>query len=147
MSEPCILTTMTMVYDDRGRILVLERLKQDWPGLTFPGGKVDARESFTEAAIREVREETGLSVKNLQLCGLKQWKSHERYIVIFFKTNDFTGELTSSPEGPVFWIERHELDNYQLAEDFADMVRIFESDSLQEFFYYQEDGLWKYRLL
>lgn len=147
MSEPCILTTMTMVYDDSGRILVLERLKQDWPGLTFPGGKVDHRESFTEAAMREVKEETGLTVKNLQLCGLKQWKSQERYIVIFFKTKHFEGELKSSQEGPVFWIDRQELDKYQLADDFEDMVKIFESDTLQEFFYYEEDGRWKYRLL
>lgn len=147
MSEPCILTTMTMVYDDRGNILVLERVKKDWPGLTFPGGKVDYRESFTEAAIREVKEETGLTVKNLQLCGLKQWKSHERYIVIFFKTNAFSGELKSSAEGAVFWIKRSDLDQYELADDFADMVRIFESDSLQEFFYYEEAGSWKYRLL
>ena len=146
MTEPCILTTMVMVYEGN-RILVMDRRKQDWPGVTFPGGKVMPQESFMESAIREVREETGLMVRNLRLCGLKQWKSDERYIVVFFKTNDYEGEVISSPEGPVFWIERQDLENYTLADDFLDMVRIFESDELTEFYYYQEDGEWKYRLL
>lgn len=146
MAEWCILTTMVMVYDGT-KILVQNRLKKDWPGLTFPGGKVSTKESFMEAAIREVKEETGLTVKDLKLCGLKQWKSDERYLVVFFKTDQYEGELMSSPEGPVFWIERDTLEDYQLADDFLDMVRIFESDELTEFYYYQDDGEWKYRLL
>jgi len=30
---------MCMIYDDKGNILVQDRLKKDWPGVTFPGGK------------------------------------------------------------------------------------------------------------
>lgn len=146
LAEMVILTTMVMIYDGT-KILVQNRLSKDWPGVTFPGGKVEPRESFMEAAIREVKEETGLTVKNLKLCGLKQWLSDERYIVVFFKTNEFEGELQSSDEGPVFWIERDNLEDYTLANDFRDMVKIFESDELTEFYYYLEDGEWKYRLL
>lgn len=146
MAERCVLTTMVMVYQG-DQILVLDRQKADWPGITFPGGKVEPRESFVEAAIREVKEETGLDVQHLKLCGLKQWKSHERYLVVFFKTDQFSGELQSSDEGEVFWIPRKDLAQYELANDFGDMVRIFESDELTEFYYYLEDGEWKYRLL
>lgn len=52
--EKTIFTNMCMVYDDNGNVLVQNRLNPDWPGITFPGGHVDAGESFTDAAIREV---------------------------------------------------------------------------------------------
>lgn len=57
-TEKTIFTNMCMVYDDNGNVLVQNRLNPDWPGITFPGGHVDAGESFTDAVIREVFEET-----------------------------------------------------------------------------------------
>ena len=76
--------------------------------------------------IREVKEETGLNIENPVLCGIKQFqtKSGARYIVLFYKTNKFSGELVSSDEGRVFGIKRSELENYSLADDFADMVSL-----------------------
>ena len=62
--EVCILTNMCMVYDEN-RILVQDRMNPDWPGITFPGGHVEPKESFVESVIREVKEETGLD--NLKL--------------------------------------------------------------------------------
>ena len=59
------LYNMTMVYDGHGRVLVLDRVKSDWPGLTFPGGHVEPGESLVASAIREIYEETGLSVRGL----------------------------------------------------------------------------------
>ena len=48
---------MCMIYDGE-KVLVQERVKSDWPGITFPGGHVERGESFTDAVIREVKEET-----------------------------------------------------------------------------------------
>ncbi len=132
----CVLTNMCMVYDG-DKILVQDRVNKNWPGLTFPGGHVEEGESFTESVIREVYEETGLKIENPVLCGIKCWPTgkRKRYIVLFFKTNHYSGQLKSSAEGEVFWIKRDALNQYKLASDFAEMVEIFERDDRSEFCY------------
>lgn len=132
--ETCILTNMCMIYD-RDNILVQDRLNPDWPGITFPGGHIEPNESFVDSVIREVKEETGLDITNVQLCGVKQWTQPDqsfRYIVFFFKTNTYSGELKSSDEGKVFWINKNELSNYTLAEGFDSMFEVFNNDNLCE---------------
>ena len=148
-SEYAIFTNLCMVYDDAGNILVKDRQAQDWPGICFPGGHVEPGESFVESVIREVREETGLTIENPILCGTKQFQTDkgERYVVLFYKTNRFSGELRSSDEGRVFWIPRETLSNYRLSVDFEDMVHIMEDANLSEFYYYKEQGKWKFKLL
>ena len=106
-------------------------------------------ESFAESVIREVWEETGLTIEKPKLCGTKQFqtKKGERYVVFFYKTDRFSGTLKSSDEGDVFWIPRADLCKYTLCPDFLEMVRVFEEDDLSEFVYYTENGNWKLKLL
>ena len=148
-SEQAIFTNLCMVYDGAGNILVQDRADPDWPGLCFPGGHVEPGESFVESVIREVWEETGLTIENPKLCGTKQFQTDngERYVVFFYKTNRYSGQLKSSDEGEVFWIPRTDLLKYTLCDDFPDMVRVFEEDDLSEFYYYTENGDWKLKLL
>ena len=148
-SEAAIFTNLCMVYDHAGNILVQDRNDPDWPGLCFPGGHVEPGESFVDSVIREVWEETGLTIENPILCGTKQFQTRkgERYVVLFYKTHRFSGELKSSDEGEVFWIPRDTLENYTLCDDFMGMAQVFDDDNLSEFYYYQENGSWKYRLL
>ena len=148
-SEQAIFTNMCMVFDDSGRILVQDRVSKNWPGLTFPGGHIDKGESFTKSVIREVWEETGLTIKAPMLCGVKQFQTNEdeRYVVLLYQANQFEGKLRSSDEGEVFWIAREELTNYQLASDFEEMLKVFESDDLSEFYYYQENETLKLTLI
>ena len=148
-SEQAIFTNLCMVYDHDGNILVQDRLDPDWPGLCFPGGHVEPGESFVESVIREVREETGLTIEKPTLCGTKQFqtKKGERYVVFFYKTDRFSGELRSSHEGNVFWIPKNTLPQYTLCDDFLDMIKVFEQDDLSEFYYYTENGNWKLKLL
>jgi len=147
--EKAIFTVLCMVYDDQGNILVENRKDPDWPGICFPGGHVEPGEAFTNAAIRETFEETGLTVSNLKLCGVKQFQTREdaRYVVFFYKTNQFSGTLQSSDEGEVFWISRKDLADYLLVEDFLDMVKVMEQDELNEFYYYKDHDQWGLKLL
>lgn len=147
--EQAIFTNMCMIYDGKGNVLVQDRRNPDWPGVTFPGGHVERGESFTQAVIREVKEETGLDIERPVLCGIKQFQDENdaRYVVLFYKTNRFSGTIVPSEEGDVFWVPRRELKNYPLSVDFEEMVRIFESEELGEFYYYQASGEWKWKIL
>lgn len=148
-SEKAFFTNLCMIYDDAGNILVQDRKDPSWPGLCFPGGHVEPEESFVESVIREVWEETGLTIENPRLCGTKQFQTGngERYVVFFYKTNQFSGDLRSSEEGEVFWIPRNTLHKYTLCDDFESMMKVFDSDEFSEFYYYKEDGSWKLKLL
>lgn len=70
---PVELTNMCMIYDDQGNVLVEEKLVHNSKGLIFPGGHVESNESVAESMIREIKEETGLTISNLQFCGIKDW--------------------------------------------------------------------------
>lgn len=146
-SEKVILTNMCMVY--RGdRVLVQNRVKPGWEGIAFPGGHVEKGESFTDSVIREVKEETGLSIEKPQMCGIKSWYTKEgsRYIILFYKTDKFSGTLQSSEEGEVFWADVNDVPQMKLAYGFDDMLKVFLNDDLSEFYYYTENGEWKHEL-
>ena len=140
--EPVVLTNMCMVQNGE-YILVQDRLNPNWPGVTFPGGHVEPQESFVRSVIREVKEETGLDIANVRLCGVKQFTHRTegyRYIVLFYKTSTFTGTLRSSGEGKVFWIKRSELMQHTLAEGFETMLEVFENDALSENYHWFDQG-------
>lgn len=146
LAEFCVLC---MITDQNGNLLVQQRNDPSWPGVCFPGGHVEPGESFTEAAVREIWEETGLSIENPRLCGVKQFQNRHnaRYVVFFYKANQFTGSLRSSEEGEVFWVSKKDLKKFDLVEDFMDMVKVMESPELNEFYYYQSGDKWGLKLL
>lgn len=146
--QKTIIMNMCMVYDDNGNILVQDRVKEDYAGIAFPGGKVEPGESFVHSVIREIKEETGLDIKNPILCGIKQWQTDTdvRYIVLLFKTNKFNGEIHSSDEGEVRWIQRSQLHKCKTTVDFKDMIQIFENEDLTEFYYTKENTEWKFNI-
>lgn len=145
-TETVELTNMCMIRDGE-RVVVIDRKKKDWPGITFPGGHVEAGESFADAVIREVREETGLEIRSPQLCGIKDWTENGcRYVVLLYQATRFTGELVSSAEGEVRWEALGRLPSLKLSLDMQDMLRVFLEPELSEFFYYQKDNTWRYDL-
>ena len=144
--EKVEFTNMCMICDEN-KVVVIDRQKKDWPGVTFPGGHVEIVESFTDSVVREILEETGLNIYAPRLCGIKDWYENERrYVVLFYKATKFDGELLSSEEGKVWWEDIDNLQNLRLSSDMKDMIRVFTEDDLSEFFYYQNGNEWLYDL-
>lgn len=140
-----------MITDAENPILVQDRTDPSWPGICFPGGHVEPGESFVASVIREVQEETGLTIQDPILCGVKQFPREDgaRYVVLLFRATRFTGTLTSSSEGKMLWLTREELKGRHLTSDFLEMLRVFENPTLSEFYYYQAPGSeeWRHSLL
>lgn len=89
-NTPVELTNMCMIYDDQGNVLVEEKVGKDYKGIVFPGGHIENGEPIVDSVIREIYEETGLTVSNLELCGVKDWVKEDgnRYIVFLYRTNN-----------------------------------------------------------
>ena len=139
-TEEVELTNMCMICDGRGNVLVQDKKNHPtWHGWNFPGGHVEAGEYVTPSVIREMREETGLTVKNPKLCGIKEFhrsKDGKRYIVFLYLVREFTGELRSSGEGEVFWYPLADLEHSdKLIPGFREMIQIFTQDHLSEVYY------------
>lgn len=136
-------TNMCMIYDGN-KVLAQDKVSKTWGGAIFPGGHVEKNESFTDAVIREVYEETGLTISNPQLCGIKDWYKEDgsRYVVLLYKTNKFSGELKSSEEGNVFWTSLDNFKRLNLAHEMEKMLEVFLDDDLSEMCYKKENGEW-----
>jgi len=142
-TEMTELTVLCLIRNGE-KYLLQDRIKEDWRGYTLPGGHIEPDESIVDAVIRETREETGLLIKNPKLCGVKQFPIEGgRYIVFLFSADEFEGELVSSDEGKMRWIDRDELDKVNTVSDLHELLEVMLNEKLTEFQYVIEDGEWK----
>ncbi|HWL23785.1 MAG TPA: 8-oxo-dGTP diphosphatase [Ureibacillus sp.] len=135
------LTNMCMIYDrENHRVLVQDRIKS-WKGISFPGGHVEDGESLIDSTIREVKEETGLTVSNLEPCGIIYWlndETGEKYFVFNYRTEVYSGELLhSTDEGSNFWVAIEELPSLHYADGMEDRLPMFLEKEYSEGF-----GIW-----
>ena len=144
--ELVTLANMCMVYDDAGRVLVEDRVDPDWSGLAFPGGHVERGESMTDAVIREVYEETGLTIRHPRLCGTKDWMQPDgsRYLVLLYKANEFEGTIHDSEEGEIRWMQLEELRKSLMANTMPELLRVFLEDDVSEFHFYETGEEWNF---
>lgn len=129
-------TNMILIEDkETGRMVVIDR-KLSWCGISFPGGHVESGESMYESAVREAKEETGLTVKDLKFCGIIHWHnidSNKKYMVYLYKTDKYEGELkTDSEEGTLYWITLDELKAVKDRDRISEYLPVFFDDSLSE---------------
>lgn len=140
--ESVELTVLCLIYQS-DKILLQNRVKADWQGYTLPGGHVEPEESIVDAVIREMKEETGLTVEAPRLCGVKQFPIEGgRYLVFLFKTDRFSGNLRSSEEGQMEWVERANLSACPAVSDLEELLSVMERDELTEFQYVVNGDDW-----
>lgn len=125
-------------------VLVQERIKS-WEGIAFPGGKVELGESIIPSVKREVYEETGLKLKTVRICGVKDWydkRLKERQLIILFISDDYSGDLIrETSEGKVYWINEENLKNKKLADDFDKLLEVFNKQEINEMVYEDNESL------
>lgn len=142
-TENVELTVLCLIHKDE-EYLLQNRIKNDWKGYTLPGGHIEPGESIVDAVIREMKEETGLTVINPHLCGVKQFPIEKgRYIVFLFETDQFEGELRSSEEGKMYWVKKSELPTIDLVNDFNDLLSVMLDKNLSEFQYVVDGEEWR----
>ena len=142
--EEVELTNMCMICDGKGNVLVQNKVGHPtWHGWNFPGGHVEVGEYVTPSVIREIKEETGLTIIDPKLCGIKEFhklKDGKRYIVFLYVAHKFTGEIKPSGEGEIFWYPLTELTKSEnLIGGFKEMLSVFLDENISEI-YYERSG-------
>ena len=116
-----ILATLCYIKHNGYTLMVYRNKKPNdihagkWNGL---GGKFETGETPEECVLREVFEESGLSIQSPKLCGLlmfPKFKDNDWYVFVF-TAHDFTGELIDSPEGELEWIPNEKMPGLSLWE-------------------------------
>ncbi|MDD5110647.1 MAG: NUDIX hydrolase [Patescibacteria group bacterium] len=101
MSERIAIVDTIIERD--GKILMLKRNYHPVGKLDFPGGFVDAGETIEQAAVREAKEETGLTVELTEKFGAFDYTDRGEKTAHVFLGKIVGGEVTASNEGTPLW--------------------------------------------
>lgn len=125
----------TLCYIERGdEWLMLHRVKKEndlnkdkWIGV---GGRFEDKESPEECVLREVREETGLTLTDYRYRGIVTFVSdiYETEYMHLFTATGFSGEMITCNEGDLAWIKKADFYNYQQWEGDKIFLRLLETD-------------------
>ena len=128
-------TTLCYIHNDRGQTLLIHRIKKEndlnhdkWIGV---GGKFEDKESPEECLVREVKEETGLTLTAYRYRGIVTFVSDEwetEYMHLF-TADGFTGELTRCDEGVLEWVDDDKVAALPTWEGDRIFLKLLEEDA------------------
>jgi len=127
--RPYLAVSAAIVRD--GKVLVVRRARKPALNLyTLPGGAVEAGETLTDAVIREVREETQLSIEPVALAGNRevimrdsQGRVERHFVILCFAARWLAGEPVLNEElDDARWLAPSELSGLKTTEGLADIV-------------------------
>ena len=141
---PIELTNMCMLRRADGKVLVQNRVDPDWGGLTFPGGHIEPGESLVDSVVREMREETGLTVLDPRLIGSKSWMKDDgsRYLVLLYVATQYEGEMHSSEEGEISWMTLGEMRAGNMVDGMDLYFRVYLDGDVNEIWYERDGDGW-----
>jgi 8-oxo-dGTP diphosphatase len=127
--KPFYLSVKVAILDGEGRCLLLKRSQSSKgnPGKwELPGGKVDPGEDFDKALVREVIEETGLSVALEHVFGSAERElPHRKIAYLIMEGRLKSGRVSLSEEHDDFiWVDPEELPKMDLLEQLKEFARI-----------------------
>jgi len=129
-TRPYLAVSAAIIRD--GKLLIVRRARPPAHGLfTLPGGGVEVGETLHEAVIREVREETGLTIAPLGLAGYREAIARDRdgrierhFVILPFAARWLAGEVVLNDElAEARWLAPAELAGLKTTEGLADIVR------------------------
>ena len=96
------------------------------------------------AVIREMQEETGLTIAHPRLRGLKDWINEDgsRSLVALYCASNYSGTLKASDEGDVFWVSRAEFAEMDVIWGVKDVLRTCDDETLSEMFWDESKDGW-----
>ena len=148
-------TGVYLIKDNKILFLVREKKndKMHRQGMYLPiGGHVELGEGLEEAAIREVKEESGITVHSVDLCGILYIRSQNTgdydILMSVFTSSDFEGEPVAGNEGKFEWVEIDKVQKVSLYHGdkiFLDLL--IKNNFFVIEFLYQQFELINYKIL
>jgi len=132
------LTTLCYI-EKENKYLMLHRVKKEndinhdkWIGV---GGKFEERETPEECLLREVREETGLTLTKYRYRGLLTfiYDDMETEYIYLFTATEYTGEITECNEGTLEWIDKTKINDLPIWEGDKIFFDILNNDEVHFF--------------
>ena len=107
-----------VIYKDNKFLIAQRNLKKDQGGLwEFPGGKVEKKESYEEALVREIKEEFNADILVEEYLGENLYHYPEKNIkLIFYKARLISPKIELLEHENYKWITKNEKNNFEFSE-------------------------------